>query len=120
MINVTRLRETLARIESDPTRHNQLTWANVADDGRLIMCFAGHAATLAGDPPQFNEFGMAPRTGTGRDIGAVAAEWLGLDARNYVRLFILASNLDDVRRVVAELISEAERDAERAEPLPVA
>lgn len=120
MINVTRLRETLARIESDPTRHDQCTWASVADDGRLTMCFAGHAATLAGDPPRFNEFGMALRTGTGRDIGTVAAEWLGLDVRNYARLFILASDLDAVRRVVAELVSEAQRDAERAEPLPVA
>lgn len=120
MINVTRLRETLARIESDPTRHSQRTWGVVADDGRLTMCFAGHAATLAGDPPEFSEFGLALRTGAGRDIGAVAAEWLGLDARNYARLFVLADDLDAVRRVVAELISEAERDAERAEPLPVA
>lgn len=99
---VTRLHATLNRVEARPTEWDQRRYAR-RFDGVARYCFAGHAAILAGDPPDLIWKFESPYTVSGRLISTVAREWLGLDERAAYRLFAPFNTLDELRRLVAEL-----------------
>lgn len=136
-LNVALLRQTLAYIETHPDEWNQTTWRNTDADYGTACCFAGWAVTLAGgqfENIQYVKLDSLPipadTAETLRDFAidlestahiSDAAAWLlglfgaamGEDDGYYLDsgaasyLFDPENELEDLRRIVAELIAEA-------------
>lgn len=115
MINAPLLRKTLEHIEHHPEEWKQDRWR--CGSG---MCFAGHAATIAGgrfladtdllvaeddDPPEdVGQFCNGHRCVA---VGDRAERVLGLTFDDRDRLFDSANTLDDLRCIVGELCERA-------------
>lgn len=112
MANVERLLATLERIEANLNEWDQRYWCYRNESG-TTMCFGGHAATLAGDPPLVNisihgEDLIAHFTVSRRSVSAVARQWLDLDPHQVNELFYGdVSTITDLRRLVHRLVREA-------------
>jgi hypothetical protein len=112
MPNVELLRATLEYVESHPDEWHQRHWR--CD---TAMCFAGHAAVLAGGVwvdsyPYEDEYMVAEDADDDSFLqgpdGNIHVEYraqrvLGLDAEQADRLFSSFNDLDQIRAIVAEL-----------------
>ncbi|WP_084963292.1 hypothetical protein [Thermoactinospora rubra] len=118
-VNALLLRATLAHIEAHPETWNQKVYRCKSG-----MCFAGWAAELAGgrwitqdptapfslylaadrddDPDYVREF---PLVGRVIDVDDRARQVLGLDDDQADELFSADNGIDDIRRIVGELIN---------------
>lgn len=110
--NVPLLRKVLEHIEAHPEEWDQGTWRC-----ETAMCFAGHAADIAGaqwvgkgkylladpdiDPPE-----KIRSTGV-TTASARAVQVLGITWEQANGLFVGSNTLDDLRRIVGELIEQA-------------
>lgn len=96
-LNIYLLEKTLTYIQSHPEEHEQSDWGRVTPCG-TTMCFAGHAAELAGEEVAWEKnllgYGYTYRMKDGRDIQDRAAELLGLNKDEEYYLFINSSNTD--------------------------
>lgn len=133
-INVGLLKETLAHIEANPQEWEQGAWRC-----KTGMCFAGHAAALAGGQWLFPNAEELDEDGLGGDAMVAmvptpaeiadgytqlyedekrapvevifaadrARRVLGLTSGERSRLFAGNNTLTDLRRIVAELCTEA-------------
>lgn len=101
-MNVANMRATLERVRTRRDEWDQLTVARIERDGAIRMCFAGHAAVLAGDPPNFASCDRPGRTVysiLGRHLFDVANEYLGL-VGVWHPLYLAINTFDDLRRHV--------------------
>lgn len=108
MANVANVRAALDRVERHPDEWNQWTFGCVDVTGRRQACYAGHAAILAGDPPNFAACGPGRlpetiMTISGRFVHDVAQEFLDVTWSQAHRLFRGWNTLDDLRRYVDEI-----------------
>lgn len=116
-INVPLLRKTLEHIEAHPEEWNQGVWLCATS-----ACFAGHAVVLAGGEwveIEHAVFVRADADDNPADLANVddkgqvvtvadrAQRILGLSWREARILFHSDNNLDDLRRIVGELIEQA-------------
>jgi len=108
-VNVELLKKTLAHIEAHPEEWNQLEWCGTS------CCFAGHAALLSGSSRVIDTEG-APvvlwarvRRPDGKlaHVWDVAEQELGLDEARAERLFQADNTIEDLRRIVSDLIADA-------------
>lgn len=115
-INIELLDQTMAHIEAHPREWHQRHWR--CGTG---MCFAGHAATLAGGqwvtgPDDFmSEYLAGDSVGDVEWAPVRAARLLGLDEDQSDYLFAGSNTIEDLRRIVAELKAEAATQAAEAE-----
>lgn len=108
MIQVARLHLVLDRVKARLDEWDQRDYASVRfSDGARLACYAGHAAVLAGDPPDWLR--CTPEKPTtlwavsGQTILEVAQCYLGLDHRSCSDLFSSINTLRDLEREVADL-----------------
>lgn len=117
-INVTLLRKTLEHIKAHPEAWDQADWRTVCG---TAMCFAGHAATIAGGTWQSNQISYldavpeddADKVGhlpSGRviHVSARAQRDLGLTDDQAHRLFHGANTLPTLEYIVEDLCASAE------------
>lgn len=115
--NVPLLRKTLEHIETNPQEWEQKVW-HCGTSG----CFAWHAAMLDGAEPVTSypdsSYVLATEDDPPSDLSSYegvvhvavrAARVLGLGDQDRSRLFHYTHTLDDLRRIVAELIAREER-----------
>lgn len=123
-INVDLLDQTLAHIEAHPEQWSQRGWRRTS-----TMCFASHAAALAGgiwahparDAEVSSSYLVADPGDPAQDVDAFgtihtrcrATRLLGLSEGQARKLFYAVDDLDVLRRIVAEL--KAEYSIEQAE-----
>lgn len=114
MINVELMQEVMQQIKDHPEQHRQAWWFTLeGPDCGTAMCFAGWACVLSGWQPVFiNSLSRAEKVrkdGELRETGRVAAELLGLEMRgdSYPYLFSTEHTIDDLERMVKELINDA-------------
>jgi hypothetical protein len=104
MINTDLLTKTLAYIEEHPEEWNQENWRCGTQ-----CCFAGHAALLAGWQWVNNwSHGMTNGNNPNAAVECVATDELGLCPNEARKLFVATNTLDDLRRIVTELVQSAQ------------
>lgn len=110
MTNVSNVRATLDRVERDPDGWSQLYYGSYVND-RPCHCYAGHAAILAGDPPDISRFTpeLSVFTVSGRFTWHVAMEYLDLTKEQMTRIIYPSNTLDQLRALVAEFIANEEQ-----------
>lgn len=121
-INVPLLRKTMEHIEAHPEEWEQGRWRRRVQRPTFCgtaYCFAGTAAKLNGaewrnpPPPEgADDYGcqnhMIVTPDGVRPVDVYARKILGLDSAQAFRLFEEFNTLDDLRRIVGELIEDAE------------
>lgn len=112
MANVSALRATLDRIERDPESWHQVYFGSY-HNGVARYCYAGHAAVLAGDPPDIGRHTpeLAVFTLSGDWTFDVARRYLDVTTKQLTQLVWPNNTLDDVRRLVAEFIAKEEEES---------
>lgn len=119
MPNADLLRRTLAHIEEHPEQWEQEMWATRRLDCGTTCCFAGWAVALSGGKPDFPDedwdtleaYRIVPGSVPGiaeTRYAEVARQLLGLDKAQSDLLFSEANELDDLRRIVAQLTADPE------------
>lgn len=121
MINAELASKTLAEIKADLDHHRQVTWAAETDCG-TAYCFGARATVISGIPIKVDELGayILPQdvpdgvegiTWTFRDdritVKSVATSLLGLDEEQADRLFDPFNEVEDLEKIVNDLITEA-------------
>lgn len=116
-VDVPRLRKVLAHITAHPEQHNQDWWAERTDCG-TVMCVAGHTCVQAG--LRIDLIGFHGERGAhltdGRRVEHVAAELLGLDEQQALRLFHIADDLPGVWAAARYITGN--RVTRKPEPVP--
>jgi hypothetical protein len=126
-VNVPLLKATMAIIDMKPEEHDQSNWVEVTEESPCgtTMCFAGHAAVLAGaeipNPKKHDIRGwyldkqlnyLNSETGyyndEARTVGSFSMEQLGIDERTANYLFDATLSTAGLRHAVDELIEFGE------------
>jgi hypothetical protein len=120
MANIERIEQVLSQITEENLGMGD--WARKASCG-TTMCFAGHAAVLAGESIDWrlSEFPddhggdqyWAARVQSGRFIDEVAEEWLELTPWQAHQIFyevIIGNDVNALRRHVHKVVSQPDTD----------
>lgn len=103
MVNVELLRKTMDHIRENSHLWNQRNWYNANPCG-TTMCFAGHAAVLAGFPQPPHDNGKA-WIHNGKHVCTYAKEVLGISHLQANRLFQGRNDLQDLENLVEHIIA---------------
>ena len=126
MPNVELLKQVLQHIETHPDEWDQREWVTDWPGCKTAYCFAGWTAVLAGARP--DEDDEVPRASLPAELANVeSCSWpaskgflhvadaamylLGLNEHEADELFEEDNTLDDLRRIVGELVSEPDDTA---------
>lgn len=93
-VNLPLLRRVLDHITTHSDQHDQYWWAEVRQCG-TVMCIAGHTCVLQGHRIDFTPEADGAHLTDGRRVEDVAAELLGLDLDQSLRLFRSATDLQE-------------------------
>ena len=99
-----RLEELVGVLEAHPEEHSQYFWAMKTECG-TTKCAAGWTVELWGSGIDWNNtnLGFTYFTLSGDRIQDEARKILGLNWRQVNELFLLANNLEDIKRVVKRI-----------------